>query len=667
MKAFAHDLARPDTSGHEDEDVRVFWLLRPVVELLRNLRFFAKTAVIAAAFLVPIALLAWNYVDSKSSTLRDTAVEREGIAFARDLLPAIKHARQLRRLTLAQASSGASSPLAGEMRDKLANDIRGVKAADARSGDAFGTHEVVAALDAAIQEAAPPSAGVNKVFASHGKLNEALLAVLGKVTDGSGLTLDPELDTYYMMDASLIATPQLLEATARMRVLAVATATTGQGSAVAAVELGREDGLSDYVAAQLRGDLAKVIGVHPEWKESLDAADALKKVDALRDIAGDDPGVGGTDKAKAMDEAGSAVVESLESLQLRSIDALDQTLGARQAGVRHQMAMTCSVVALFLGLACILFYAFSLAMNQGLREVASHLDRISSGDLSKRTVLHGNDETTALLRSVAGMQTSLNRIVSEVRTGSDSIAQASVQISVGAKDLSDRTEKTAANVEKSAASMEQISSTVKNTADHALQATELATSNATSATRGGQVIGQMIRTMDDIRTSSSKIGDIISVIDGIAFQTNILALNAAIEAARAGETGRGFAVVATEVRALAARSAGAAREIKALISDSVAKVEAGTGIVRDAGQTMDEIVRSSQEVHRLLGQIATGAREQTQGVDLVGQGIAELDRSTQGNAALVEETAAASAVLRDLAQELSQEVARFKLDSRSVG
>ncbi len=650
-----------DRSQAGDDYVRCNALLRPVVELLRNVGFRAKAGVIAAAFLVPIALLAWNYVEAKSGSLRDTAAEREGISFARALLPAIKHARQMRRLALLEASSGSSAPQLAEVNAKLAADLDAVKATDVLLGDAFGTHEDIAALDVALRAANAPAGGISQVFASHGKFGGALLTVLGKIADGSGLTLDPDLDTFYLMDAALVATPQLLEASARMRGLAAATATTGQSSAVAAVELGREDGLSEYVAAQLQSDLGKVVAVRPEMKETLDAADSLKKVNTLRDLAGSEPGTGGAEKAKAIDQAGAAAVDSLEPLQLKALDALDQLLAARQSVVHHQILTTAAIVAIFVCGAGVLFYAFSLVISQGLTEVGRHLKHIAGGDLSKRPNPRGKDETATLLGSVAEMQLSLNRIVSEVRCGSDSIAQASAQIAVAAQDLSDRTEQTAANVEKSASSMEQISSTVKNTADHTQEATRLATSNASSATRGGQVINEMIRTMNDIRTSSSKIGDIISVIDGIAFQTNILALNAAVEAARAGEAGRGFAVVATEVRALAQRSAIAAREIKALISASVEKVEAGTGIVRDAGQTMDEIVGSSQEVHRLLGQIATGAREQTEGVDQVGQGISELDRTTQGNAALVEETAAAAASLRDLARSLSLEVARFQI------
>ncbi len=647
---------------HADDDyVHCNALLRPVVKLLRNVGFRAKTVVIATACLVPMTLLAWNYVDAKSASLRDTAAEREGVALARLLLPAINHARQVRRLALLEAGSGASSPELADVSSKLAADLAAIKAEDASRGDKFGTHESVAALDDAISAADAPGAGVSKVFASHCKFSEALLTVLGKVADGSGLTLDPDLDTFYLMDAALVASPQLLEATARMRVLAAVTATTGQGGAIAAVELGREDGLANYVAGQLRSDLGKVVGAHAEMKETLDTDAALQKVYNLRALAGGDPSTGGAERAKTVDQAGAAVVDSLEPLQASALEALDQLLAARQSAVRHQITTTFAVIAIFLCIAGTLVYAFSLVVSQGFKEVARHLKHIAGGDLSTHPVPRGRDETAALLGTVADMQLSLNRIVSEVRSGSDSIAQASAQIAAGAQDLSDRTEKTAANVEKSASSMEQISSTVKNTADHAQEATRLATSNASSATRGGRVINEMIRTMDDIRTASSKIGDIIGVIDGIAFQTNILALNAAVEAARAGEAGRGFAVVATEVRALAQRSASAAREIKVLISASVEKVEAGTGIVRAAGQTMDEIVGSSQEVHRLLGQIATGALEQTQGVNLVGQGMSELDRTTQCNAALVEETAAAAASLRDLARGLSLEVARFKI------
>jgi methyl-accepting chemotaxis protein len=650
----------PSASTAQDY-IRSNAVWRPAVQAFRNLRFRPKAWIVAAAFMVPIGLLGYHYYTARVEALKSTADEREGIAYARVVLPAIKHARQWRRFTMDAAAASAPLPEVAALRQKLDADIAAVKDMDSRLGERFGTHDTVAAIDKALSGAQSPMAGMNKVFASHSTLNAALLAVLDKVADGSGLTLDPELDTYYLMDASLVTIPNLLEQTARMRVLAKATARTGQNAAIAAIELAREDGLSEYLEAVLRTDQAKVASVHTTLTDALDPAAVIKQIDGLRDTASDDPAGGGEERAKSIDAAGAAIVERLEALQFRDVDLLDAQLAARMATVRGAMVLTATVVAACVLLAGYLFYAFSLVMGYGLREVRRHLKAITEGDLTSNPKGHGRDEAAFLLDMMGAMQGSLRTIVGEVRFGADHVVTASSEIESMSRDLAQRTEMTAGNVERSASSMEQISSTVKTTADNAIQATTLATSNASAAERGGVVIHEMIDTMDGIRTSSSRISDIIGTIDGIAFQTNILALNAAVEAARAGESGRGFAVVASEVRALAQRSAGAAREIKTLITESVEKVEAGTVIVRNAGQMMEEIVGSSREVERLLGQIANGAREQTIGVDQVGLGMNELDQATQDNTALVEETAAAALALREQATSLLNEVARFKV------
>jgi methyl-accepting chemotaxis protein len=290
---------------------------------------------------------------------------------------------------------------------------------------------------------------------------------------------------------------------------------------------------------------------------------------------------------------------------------------------------------------------------------------VASGDLSSKIVVDSRDETGQLLATMHDMNESLARVVGQVRASSDSIATGSAQIATGNADLSQRTEEQASNLQQTAASMEQISGTVKTSAETASQANELATSASEAAVKGGEVVGTVIDTMHEIAASSKKISDIIGVIDGIAFQTNILALNAAVEAARAGEQGRGFAVVASEVRNLAGRSADAAKEIKTLISASVEKVDVGARRVNEAGASMADIVSRVQRVSHLITELSSASAEQSKGVGQIGDAVSQLDQVTQQNAALVEESAAAAESLKHQAAALAEVVSVFKLSGET--
>lgn len=334
--------------------------------------------------------------------------------------------------------------------------------------------------------------------------------------------------------------------------------------------------------------------------------------------------------------------------------------GAAYANGRNAM-IACTLLAMAIGAGA------AAALTRGLvREIggepsyaADVVRRIAQGDLSVAVQRRAGD-STSLLAAMDDMQQALTHIVTDIRAGSDSIATGSSQIATGNADLSQRTEEQASNLQQTAASMEQLNATVRNNAETARQATQLAISASAVAGQGGVVVGQVVQTMDDITDGSRRIGDIISVIDSIAFQTNILALNAAVEAARAGEQGRGFAVVAGEVRTLARRSAEAAKEIKTLINASVEKVERGSVLVANAGRTMDEIVAQVRRVSDLIAEIGAATQEQTQGIGQVNDAVTQLDQVTQQNAALVEESAAAAESLKVQAGQLVHVVAAFR-------
>ena len=635
----------------------------PGVRLFRSIGFQAKALIIAATFIVPIAVLSWGYLSSQADQIEFSAKERVGLVYAREAMPLLALLEKQRLLQVRGADKDAANALA-DVKREIDTRLGQLAEVEKRHGGVLGTSKSYAAFlqagQAITSVAATDKDAVNK---SHTAYIQSLIDLLGAATDGSNLTLDPDIDTYYLMDTLLFRLPLMIESAGQIELEAASVLATGQATVAQTRHIVEQLTLLSSNQSAVDVDLAKSAAYNADVAQAVKGQGEQVAVKGLVDhleahvLRAD--GVKGEPQAFAVQAQGA--MQAMLKLGQDAESKLDALLQARvdRFLVARDMEIAITVFALLMS--AYLFMSFRKVLDGGLKEVAFHINAMRDGDLTTQPRAWGADEAANLMHTLTDMQQSLRRIVVQVRSASDGIVVASSEIAGGANDLSGRTEQSAANLEETASAMEQIAATVKHNEASVDAAADLARMNAQAATRGGQIISEVVRTMQDINGSSSRIGDIIGTIEGIAFQTNILALNAAVEAARAGEQGRGFAVVASEVRALAQRSSVAAKEIKDLISASVAQADGGAKVVRQAGEAIGELVDSAQRVSTLLSEVSLGAREQTSGIVQTTKAVQEMDTVTQQNAALVEQTAAAAGSLQDQARGLASEVSRFKL------
>ena len=636
------------------------------MRIFGNVKFSIKALVICICFMVPLTWLTVSYYRTINGNIAFSAKERLGVEYNRATLLALRAAQDLRRDAVSQAQSGQAPASLSDSKSRLQAAQSGLGEVEKRLGGELGTSkfhaDMVNAAQAAISSAGSPDA----VYAAHTSHVQAILALMFQSTDGSNLTLDPDIDSYFVMDAAFFRLPELAEATAIIRGAGSAGLRAGKADTTNLKLMAQQDAVARYLFGAMNAGLPKSYAINPELSGKVRAEDAQRSTEAFLKLADDafakPVEAPNPDAAAQMVAAGNAAMDAQYQLADRLMTELDALLVKRVGAMVSDRTLVTVVLVLGLLLAAYFFFCFYRVSSGGYAVMTLHLKEVAEGDLRhKPNPPWGTDEAALVIADLLKTYDSLHALIRKVRHGARELHTASNEIAAASTDLAARTESSAAALEQQSSAMEEIGSTVGNTAEHAQTAANFASDNASVAERGGAVIAQVVTTMNDIHASSAKINDIIGVIDGIAFQTNILALNAAVEAARAGEAGRGFAVVASEVRSLAQRSAGAAREIKGLIGSSVEKVESGTRIVEEAGQTMAKVVSNAKQINQYLGEIATSSREQASGVEQVGQSIQELDRSTQQNAALVEETTSAASALRLQAETLQQEVANFRV------
>jgi methyl-accepting chemotaxis protein len=640
-------------------------LLAPAVKLMQQLKLLPKFIVLTTIFVVPLAFSSMLLLTELDKSIELTRQERVGVQHLQSVQEIIQLTQRHRAYQhMAIMGNAGAEPKVQQLQKDINIRLAAFNTMQKKESALYaGTAwKDVQTSWKSLQEKLSTTRE-RKVYNDYTALIMQLYRFQTLIADRSNLTHDPEVVTYYLAGLVSKDFPQIAEGLAEIAGRGAAYIDSGLIEANEDVLLGSTMLVTRRDLVGIQGQFDAVFREDPALKETL--VTALKSIPsavAYLDRAKNEVlnSVDQTSGDQFMD-AGRNSIDGVFAATNASAQVLDKLLQARmEQDIFHRTAIMGAILGV-LAIAVYFLIGCYLSFSTEVRELNAAVTRVAAGDLRNRMTSHGKDEIAQLLNAFSGMSDGLTQLVRQVRSGSDTIAIASGEIAAGNLNLSTRTEEQASSLEETSAAMEQLTSTVRQNAVNAQHANQLSKSASGVAEQGGTVVSQVVDTMNDIQQSSHKISDIVGVVDSIAFQTNILALNAAVEAARAGEQGRGFAVVAAEVRSLAQRSAVAAREIKGLIAESVAKVEAGSKQVDLAGQTMGQIVESISRVTLIMEEIATASHEQQAGIEHINQALVQMDDITQQNAALVEEAAAAADSMREQTAHLSNTVAVFKL------
>jgi methyl-accepting chemotaxis protein-1 (serine sensor receptor) len=642
---------------------------------IRSLNFSTKLVVIAIAAMVPVIVLTVLFLSEKQKNINIAARELAGLQHYQGLesmlLPLGMHEVWS---TAAASGEGVAEKLQGATAEVNRAVIRQDSASDdygaAAGEDARRWNEIKYAWTAL---AAGKPASTGEVIRMHSQLRQKILEYRSYIATTSGLTLDGDAVGSFIIDAAVMRIPNYESYVTEMRSRAASVGAAGKSTMTDVQEITRTEVLAQSALDEIDADIRHAVdggsggelmraGADQSQLQVNSAFEAFGKYvrDNVTSGSISDPLDDVVKNASLL----TAAINNLHgSMQQAAQRRLQNTLGQLYGSRNHMMLLVAAALLVGLGSLSVVIGTTVGGMNEAVRVVS----RLAEGDYTHDISVQGTDELARTMRALQIMQSKLSGVLGSVKESSLTVATAARQINAGTSDLSARTEQQAANLEETASSMEAMTSTVKQNADNAKLANKLAQAARDQAEQGGSIVERAVAAMGAIDVASKKIADIISVIDEIAFQTNLLALNAAVEAARAGDQGRGFAVVASEVRSLAQRSASAAKEIKDLIHDSVAKVGEGSRLVSESGQRLGEIVASVKKVSDVVGEISNASQEQAASAEEISRAVLQMDESTQQNAAMVEEASAAAASMNDQAARLSQLTAFFKLRDGYTG
>jgi len=644
--------------------------------LLGRLKLWQKLTILGALgvmMALPPLVMYWR---ASSAGIDAAQMELAGIVPTKALLQLIQYTQQHRGVSA--GFLGGNNDFATQRQQKQALVDEEIAAAQGILTRDIQNPKIVADWNQAVLSWAGVARDVQnqsisgaESFKRHTALITEYLEVLDSTVDYFGLSRDPDAEGYPLISAGLFHMPSLPESLGQARARGALYLAKKEISAEDRSNMEALISLAQLHYRNMKRALDKVVELNPALKSKLGAAiqASAAEADNAFHLAAEQvirPEQLTFDSGEFFSRY-TKIIDTQFALNDRVMEALTHVLHTRERDLKMSQFGVFGIILLSVFMAIGVSFVVTRSITMPLADAVALARKVANGDLTSRIEVTSKNETGQLLAALRSMNEGLVKIVSEVRDGTELISTASQQIASGNADLSQRTEEQASSLEETASSMEELTSTVRLNAENARQANQLATGASEVAVQGGEMVGQVVKTMASINESSRKIADIIGVIDGIAFQTNILALNAAVEAARAGEQGRGFAVVATEVRNLAQRSAAAAKDIKTLIGDSVEKVDAGAKLVDQTGETMSKIVITVKRMTDLMAEIAAASHEQSAGIEQVNQAITQMDQVTQQNAALVEEAAAAAESMEDQAHSLAQTVSVFKLSPGEPG
>lgn len=646
-------------------------LIAPGVVLMRRLSLVKKFLLVSFFLLLPLAYTAFLYFNETQKQVTFMTAERDGLRYLQPLLKLGRLVQDHRGLTYVIAKGDEQNkPLRAEVQQKIRTVIAEVNAVEKELGPNYGSaaqwRKVTDKLNTlTANEVSSDSEGV---FSEHVKLIEEIQALIDLVTMRSNLLLDADTASYLLMDLITTTVPKLSERVAIARGVGTALIMRAELMTDDRVRMSVLEALAEEHAHSLRSNLAIAM------KESKRVTTALnqseKDLSAVAEFIGDigfmqSPGGLTVMTGDAFFKSGTAALDKLSGFSDKALPLLDSLLRQRINEYRTQDLLIQGLAFVCLALALYLFFAFYYTVKSGIAFLKKALGRVAEGDLTGKIDARASDEIGSLTHTLRDTQTRLAELMLEINRAAEHVYLASNQISDANENLSQRTESQASTLEQTSASLEELTSTVQRNAESANDANELSQDSARTAEDGRASMKHLAITMSEIESSTAKIGEIISLIDSIAFQTNILALNAAVEAARAGEQGRGFAVVAAEVRNLAHHSADAAKQIKGLVAQTREKVSVGVHSVDDTLKTIQESLVSTKRVAALINEIAAASREQSDGISQVNRAVIQMDDANQQNAAMVEQATATTESLKDQANALVSTVGRFKVDGRA--